>query len=109
MKSSMKRIMAKKNRMKDMLGLHKVIDLQDKPRARKYSRKVIQSVAHEYMVEFWLRRDYLAGEYDPDPDPPWDDDGSAIDYPSGRGGGKDAIVDWLLKYNQKSNLKMLTK
>tara|TARA_B100001245_G_C22871883_1_gene419266 strand:- start:930 stop:1541 length:612 start_codon:yes stop_codon:yes gene_type:complete len=90
----------KKDRRKDIQALHVLLDMQDREKSQRHPRRIIQSVAHEYMVEFWLRRDYLLDDNDPDPDPPYDADGEIIDYPSGRGGGKNAIVDWLFKYNQ---------
>lgn len=90
-------LLAKKDRSRDIKKLHGLVDKQDVTKAYKHSRKVIQSVAHDYMIEFWLRRDSLTdGD---DTIPPLDDEGQVIDYPSGRGGGKIAIVDWLMKYN----------
>ena len=90
-------LLGKKDRSKDMKKLHEILDNQNATKAYKYTRKVIQGVAHEYMLEFWFRRDSFS-----DGDntiPPIDDEGQVIDYPSGRGGGKIAIVDWLMKYN----------
>ena len=90
----------RKDRRRHMDTLHILLDKQDREKAQSHPRRIIQGVAHEYMIEFWLRRDFLLDEDDPDPDPPCDDEGEAIRYPSGRGGGKNAIVEWLFKYNR---------
>jgi hypothetical protein len=92
-------LLPKKSMSKEKKALHVMLDMLDRKKAQKQPRRVIQSVAHEYMIEFWLRRDYLMSN-DPDPDPPCDDEGEMVHYPSGKGGGKKAIVEWLLKYNQ---------
>lgn len=92
-------LLPKKSMSKEKKTLHTVLDMLDRERAQKHPRRVIQSVAHEYMIEFWARRDSLIDEDDLEREPPLDDEGEVIHYPSGRGGGKKAIVGWLLKYN----------
>lgn len=88
-----------KDRRKEKKELHTLLDVLDREKALRYPRKVIQSVAHEYMMEFWKRQQDNTDEFDPDPDPLLDDEGEIILYPNGGGGGKGAIVDWLLRYN----------
>jgi len=87
------------DRRKEKKELHTLLDMLDREKALRYPRKVIQSVAHEYMMEFWKRQQDNTDEFDPDPDPLLDDEGEIILYPNGGGGGKGAIVDWLLRYN----------